>query len=299
MSIKNFKKLLPMLEENPNINYIEYGHNHNGASTRTDLTGASRPHLPRYQYDPELLAKFTENARPALLDFVQQQNRWGGDPDRSVDDISERIRSQELQAYAVPEDMYGQIRGDTGGLSSGGFHSGNQIYMKGTGGSGGIAHELGHELYGHRGGSDSVPKMNWYNKLDRKLKGWLPSFSKYAERPRLTSIENTPRRESAYMNFSDRTGYNERMKSGDYNPKFADAPFDHLSNAMWNLQDQPTRDAMLSKVLRTVKTKGGDYGKYDKRSLKAKDFRYAFKEAREQGLDQFDWDGRKYSTKLG
>ena len=262
-----------------------------------DLVGMYRPHLPRYQYDPELLAKFTENARPALLDFVKQQNKWGGDPDRSVDEISERIRSQDLQAYAVPEEMYGKIRG-TGGLSSGGFHAGNQIYMKGTGGCGGIAHELGHELYGHAEGSESVPKMNWYNKLDRKLKGWLPSFSKYAERPRFTSIENTPRRESAYMNFSDRTGYNERMKSGDYNPKFADAPFDHLSNAMWNLQDQPTRDAMLSKVLRTVKTKGGDYGKYDKRSLKAKDFRYAFKEAREQGLDQFDWDGRKYSTKL-
>ena len=56
-----------------------------------DLAGIYRPHLPRYQYDPELLAKFTETARPALLDFVKQQNRWGGDLDRSVDDISDRI----------------------------------------------------------------------------------------------------------------------------------------------------------------------------------------------------------------
>lgn len=272
------------------------GHNHGDTNS---LSYKNRPHLPRYQYDPELLAKFTENARPALLDFVKQQDRYGGEARRSVDDIVNRVKNQELKAYAVPEQMYGEIRGDTGGLSSGGFHWGNEIYMKGTGGSSGIAHELGHELYGHKGTSESVPKMNWYNKLDRKLKGWLPSFSKYAERPKFTSIDNTARRQDAYSSFSDRDQYNQRMRTGDYNPKFADAPFDHLGSKMWELQDQATKDAMLSNVLRTVKTKGGDYGKYDKRSLKAKDFRYAFKEAREQGLDQFDWDGRKYSTELG
>jgi len=86
--------------------------------------------LSRYQYDPGLLAQFTQTARPALLDFVKQQNRWGGSPNRSADDIINRISNQELKAYSVPKDIYKNLRGESS-LSSGGFHSGDNIYLKG------------------------------------------------------------------------------------------------------------------------------------------------------------------------
>jgi hypothetical protein len=257
--------------------------------------------LSRYQYDPSLLSEFIEAGKPALIDFVERGEKWGGTPQRSIEDIMQRISSGEMKTYGLPKDLYSEVRGPTE-LSSGGFHGTRDgqegIFLKGQRSGGGFGHEIGHEFYGHRP-SGTVPEMNWYNKLDRKLKGWLPSLSKYAERPKFTSIENTPRRWMGYSGFEDREEYNKRMLTGEYNPKFGDAPFDYLKNAMWNLQDQSTRDAMMSNVLETVETKGGDYGKYDKRSLKAKDFRYAFKEARQEGLKEFDWDGMKYTTELG
>jgi hypothetical protein len=255
--------------------------------------------LSRYQYDPSLIADFVKAGTPALLDFTKQQQRWGGKPERSVDEIYERAgRLGELNVYGVPEDLYSQIRGNTGGLSSGAFHRGNQIFMKNFNPRA-IGHELGHDLYGHsEEHGQSVPSMNWYNKLDRKLKGWLPSLSKYAERPKFTSIENTLRRKRGFVNFEDREEYNKRMLTGKYNPKFADAPFDVLNSLMWKAQSQEIKNAMLSNPIDIEETKGGGYDIYDKRSLKAKDFRYAFKEARQEGLKEFDWDGMKYTTEL-
>jgi len=254
--------------------------------------------LTRYQYDNKLLKKFVENSRPALEDFISQQDKYGGSKRRNIDDILNRISNKTFKAYALPENIYSKVLGESN-ISSGGFHQGDNVYLKGLYGNRGIGHELGHELYGHQAeGDESVGKMSFYNKLDRALKGWLPSFSRYSERPKIASILNTARRKDAYSKFSDRGEYNKRMIDATYNPKFADAPFDYLENAMWSLQDQDTKNAMLSNVLNSIKTKGGDYNVYDKRSLKAKDFRSSFKEAREKGLDVFEWDGNKYSTNL-
>tara|TARA_R110002051_G_scaffold325346_2_gene427254 strand:+ start:273 stop:1292 length:1020 start_codon:yes stop_codon:yes gene_type:complete len=261
--------------------------------------------LTKYQYNDDLLKKFVKNAEPALIDFVKQQNKYGGNEKRSINDILDRISDKSLKAYALPDDVYEKVHGEESASSSGGFHrEGNdggssEIYLSGLYGNRGIGHEIGHELFGHQSENDSsVGKMSFYNKLDRLLKGWLPSFSKYSERPKSTSIDNTKRRKSGYKKFEDRKQYNKRMKAGKYNPKFADAPFDFLEEAMWNLQDEATKNAMMSNVLNSVKTKGGNYNVYDKRSLKAKDFRNAFKEARQIGLDIFEWDGKKYSTNL-
>ena len=45
-----------------------------------------------------------------------------------------------------------------------------------------------------------------------------------------------------------------------------------------------------------VKTKGGDYPTYDKKSDEAKSFRSAFAAARKDGAKTFMWEGRKYTT---
>ena len=253
------------------------------------------PDYSRYQYDPSLLAEFFESAKPALLDFTKQQKKHGGVPRRNVEDIYSRLAGGKLKAYALPEELYKQKYSSAGGQgSSGGFHGGDEIFMRGLYGDKGIAHEFGHELYGHQAGAGGVPKLNLYEKLDRRLKGWLPSSSKYGEFPSRIPIEG----EAGYSRFKSREAYNKRMREGNYHPQFADAPFEVLEKAMWNLQDQSTKDAMLSIGLETTHTKGGDYTRYDPRSLKAKDFRGAFREARKSGLKEFDWDERKYSTAL-
>jgi len=47
-----------------------------------------------------------------------------------------------------------------------------------------------------------------------------------------------------------------------------------------------------------VKTKGGDYPMYEKKSDEAKSFRSAFAAARKGGAKTFMWEGRKYTTEL-
>ena len=46
-----------------------------------------------------------------------------------------------------------------------------------------------------------------------------------------------------------------------------------------------------------VKTKGGDYPVYKKKSSAAQSFRSAFAAARKSGEKVFTWKGRKYTTK--
>lgn len=51
-------------------------------------------------------------------------------------------------------------------------------------------------------------------------------------------------------------------------------------------------------VVKTVRTKGGDYPVYKKNSSQAASFRAAFAAARKDGKKVFTWEGRKYNTKL-
>jgi hypothetical protein len=53
----------------------------------------------------------------------------------------------------------------------------------------------------------------------------------------------------------------------------------------------------LSKKQDTVKTKGGDFDVYKKKSMAGKNFRSEFSKARKAGKKSFMWDGRSYSTK--
>jgi len=250
----------------------------------------------RYQFDPGLLSEFATTGRPALIDFIQQQSEFGGKPRRGVEDLFTRLLEGQLKAYSVPENIYPEVYGSDDWESSGGFHRGDEIYMRDN--PLGLGHELGHEFFGHKAGTTSVPQLNPYEKVDRKLKGWLPSFNKYSDRPSWSKpIEEKPRGEG-YYNFTDRDAYNKRMLASEYHPKFADAPFDALQESIWNLQSQRTKDALLSNPIDLEETRGGDYNIYDKRSLKAKDFRYSFRDARRAGLDEFEWDGMSYSTEL-
>jgi len=52
------------------------------------------------------------------------------------------------------------------------------------------------------------------------------------------------------------------------------------------------------KPVRVVKTKGGDYPVYKKKSASAGSFRQAFRAARNSGQKIFTWRGRKYTSKV-
>ena len=61
------------------------------------------------------------------------------------------------------------------------------------------------------------------------------------------------------------------------------------------------RAVMLSKKrdkVGSVKTKGGEYGIYKKKSAAAGSFRSAFAKARAAGKKTFTWDGKRYTTKM-
>lgn len=55
---------------------------------------------------------------------------------------------------------------------------------------------------------------------------------------------------------------------------------------------------VTGKIPSRVKTAGGDYPVYEKGSFQADSFQHAFKSAREAGEKVFEWQGRKYNTKL-
>ena len=48
----------------------------------------------------------------------------------------------------------------------------------------------------------------------------------------------------------------------------------------------------------SVKTKGGEYGVFKKKSAAAGSFRSAFAKARAAGKKTFTWDGKRYTTKM-
>jgi hypothetical protein len=52
------------------------------------------------------------------------------------------------------------------------------------------------------------------------------------------------------------------------------------------------------KPVKTVQTGGGAYPVYKKNSAKAASFRDAFASARKDGKKEFEWNGRKYNTKV-
>ena len=59
-----------------------------------------------------------------------------------------------------------------------------------------------------------------------------------------------------------------------------------------------TRSATSEVPAKTVKTKGGNYPVYQKKSATAQSFREAFRSARKSGAEIFTWRGRKYTTKI-
>lgn len=89
-----------------------------------------------------------------------------------------------------------------------------------------------------------------------------------------------------------RTKRNENVATGRVAEKPASTPSSKTKSS--NSSSPKTGTGYSGK---SVKTKGGDYPVYKKKSEEGKSFREAFATARKAGKGEFTWQGRKYNTK--
>jgi len=226
-----------------------------------------------YRVHPYAYSQYIKGAKPVLMDFLEQGEDWGGistagmqdgQPQQlnSYDELYRRAAENELKAYYIDDkDLYDKIYAgyfQKPNTSSSGFHSGDDIFMSGKPENAAytLAHETGHEFFGHAyegNKTSSVPELTKYQKLDRALLGFLPSFNEYAFRP-----DYIPMKPEMKRNFNSRASYNKRMRDKKYNPLFADAPFGKFGGKM-----EETADPTLQERITTSYTEMPD-GKFIK-----------------------------------
>ncbi len=161
-----------------------------------------------------------------------------------------------------------------------------------------VGHEFGHGFAGHRPGGHAlgeeggkIPDLNLYQKADRFLKGWLPSFSKHGVRP------------------FQKANKRELWDEAGYDPHYGEHQFDMLGEAFEKALT-PIQKRRLTTGNVPLEGGGtyseapyadlaqGDYQVYDKLSNKAADFRSAYAKARADNQKTFTWDDRLYSSDL-
>lgn len=111
-----------------------------------------------------------------------------------------------------------------------------------------------------------------------------------ARRPAPSKTPTTPRSER----FPMRSGATTSPKPAPKAPAKAAAPTPSRTSTATSRPSTTTS----STPAKFVKTKGGDYPMYEKKSDEAKSFRSAFAAARKGGAKTFMWEGRKYTTEL-
>jgi hypothetical protein len=217
-------------------------------------------HIPQseyagYQVHPYAYSQYIKGAKPVLMDFLQQGEDWGGTSKVDYDELYRRAKENELKAYYIPDkDLYNRIYEGYGGQGSpSGFHRGDEIFMSTTPENipSTLAHETGHEYFGHKyetGGQSSVPELTQYQKADRALLGLLPSFQEYAFRPSYVKMKPEMKKR-----FKSRKEYNERMEKLNYNPLFADAPFEKFDEKMVGSADYVLKERLTTNWTQTDK----------------------------------------------
>jgi hypothetical protein len=147
-----------------------------------------------------------------------------------------------------------------------------------------------HYFSSHRPLNDNgygAPKnINPYIKADIAMKGWFPSFHPGGRRPHIggklgeTSVGNwwNTNKATKGVAYSDKRGYHPQLDEHSFDLA---KTFGTKSNASPDIK----------KKLNSIKHKLGNLFK------KNQSFGESFKEARSDGLDEFEWQGKNYHTK--
>jgi len=268
-----------------------------------------------YLMNNDILADVFRDPTPQYEEFIGERKK----PMRTVEQARQRIEGNQLPWYILPEEVYDKhMEGE--GLSSGGYHGGDKIVLKGTGRGvssspikevvkteGGdypvygenvgrigetLVHELGHEFYGHR--ARRGDEAQWVEESEGGRRKYTPperTLYQKADRFLKGWLPNLGQKYAQRPNLllqaqdTERSKreirYNKRMQKGDYHPQYSDLPFYDLE------QSVTLAPETLAKIGKAVA--GPD---------KAKEFRTAFRSARKRGDAVFTWDGRKYTTEL-
>ena len=272
------------------------GHDHtNSGHTHGEAVGDYKQIAPWF-----MEALYNSGATP-IQNFAREKNV----PQADINAYDDFVRSGGVEGR-IQELEHQYLGGDAGGNYSANRLSGGdkdvmRINPKFFGQNLNVAsipgHEFGHAFAGHRPGghalgeeSGKVPDLNLYQKADRFLQGWLPSFSKHGVRP----FKGNRR---------------ELWDEAGYDPHYGEHQFDVLGEAFAN-----TLTPIQKRRLNTGNiplTEGGtysespyedlsvgDYKVYDKLSNKAQNFRDAYAQARSDKQKTFTWDDRLYSSDL-
>jgi hypothetical protein len=251
------------------------------------------------QIAPWFMEALYNSGAGSIQDFARSKNV----PQSDIDDYSKFVSGGGVEGR-VQDIKHQYLGGDAGGNYSQGRLSGeNQDVMRLNpknyqGWPETVGHEFGHAFAGHRPGGyalgeeDSrIPDLNLYQKADRFLKGWLPSFSKHGVRP------------------FQKTNKRELWDDAGYDPHYGEHQFDMLGEAFSNTLT-PIQKRRLTTGNVPLEGGGtyseaayddlaqGDYKVYDKLSNKAGDFRSAYAKARADNQKTFTWDDRLYSSDL-
>ena len=235
---------------------------------------------------------------------------------KTYDDLLADVRAGNIKQHVHSEDSFKK--------ESGKYWNANQnvaaFYMPvgragdihyPEGGEGSLPHELLHYFAGHKANTAGVPeKINPYIKADMALGGWLPSLHPAGRRPTLPGSnrfsnwwnENMATKQTKYSNDPQKTGIPFLKRSEDrtraYHPWFDEHAYDTTADKMKENVLKYISDQQKTTKEKPVKYDKNMYPIYPKQSAKAQSFRDAFRDARRQGLDIFDWENRKYTTEL-
>ena len=146
-----------------------------------------------------------------------------------------------------------------------------------------------------------------------KLGGWLPSLHPGGRRPKLpgrTALsqwwnENMMTKKSGYSNkkgyhpWFDEHAFNTAAHVGeDEGFKWNFPLINKMKNLISSSRVSLPRTIATQPKEKPIRFDKNQYPIYQKQSKKAQSFRDAFRNARKQGLSEFGWDGRVYTTEL-
>jgi len=246
------------------------------------------------------LQEFVANNRDAIERWLKVRPSIKEEGRSTYDDLTRAIEGGNLKVKYVPKNKWQSH------LRKGGMRSAGGYFLRGTSGdpdyiyttkeksSRVMPHEAMHFYASHWPGKRGTPKkINPYIKADMALRGWLPSFHPAGRRPHIGGMlgetelgnwwnKNKATKDAEYSNRGSHGG-----KYGPYHPWFDEQAFD-LAKTF----------GKKSNVKIDIKNKLSSIkNKFESLFNKEKSFGETFKKSRGEGLDEFEWKGKKYHTK--
>ena len=235
----------------------------------------------------------------ALIDFVRGNEkdikkwlRWRPTAEGTYEDL---LRDAETGVISVNRYKPGKewddlvnkkLKGRTGSRV-GGVYTKSDETMSLKEGSNSLPHEVLHYFSSHNPGSYGTPKkINPYIKADMKLKGWLPSIHPGGRRPTMPG-KFAP---GKWWNKKMATKSVKHSDDNKYHPWFDEHSFDLAGT--FGSKSSPRTNIKTKKF--DIKNK---IKKLFTREEEAPSFGSTFRDARKEGLDEFEWEGKRYHTK--